>query len=66
MFVQGMFVNNEELIYHSLLHQLLGFLPHLDVKLQRLSSTKIHLSLVKLFILFNTEIMYIILALHCE
>jgi hypothetical protein len=29
-----MFVNNQELIYYSLLHQLLGFLPHLDVKLQ--------------------------------
>jgi flagellar biosynthesis protein FlhB len=66
-----MFVNNQELIYYSLLHQLLGFLPHLDVKLQRQTvtiSTKIHLSLVKLFILFITEIisiiMYITRKLH--
>jgi hypothetical protein len=45
-----MFVNNQELIYYSLLHQPLGFSSNLDVKFQRLSSTKTHLSLVKLFI----------------
>jgi hypothetical protein len=71
-----MFENNQELIYYSLLHQLLFFLPHLDVKLQRQSLYRYihkdsldlgHLALVKLFILFITEIMQIILSLiQCE
>jgi hypothetical protein len=69
-----MFVNNQELMYYSLLHQLFFFLPHLDVKLQRLSlyryihKDSLNLALVlKLFILFITEIMQIILSLiQCE
>jgi hypothetical protein len=67
-----MFVNNQELIYYSLLHAptfVVSFLPHLDMKLQRLSlyryihKDSLDLALVKLFILFITEIMQIILSL---